>query len=89
VFISTDTFLTVSGIPYVFSCVAKKTRENSKSTYRFFKRQASCDSSGASGLIESRQLAKNIFSSKLKAYGYKSFFARAAEPSVSVLVLPM
>jgi hypothetical protein len=41
------------------------------------------------GTVEGVQLAKDILTSKIKAYGYKSLFAIAAGPIVQLISLPL
>lgn len=81
-------FLSVSVIPHVFSRMDSTTKNVYKRKYRKIKLSANSASLVSIGAIEARQLVKDVISSKLKAYGYKSLLALTIGPIIQVVSLP-
>ena len=75
--------------PHAFSRVQPETKSLYRQKYKRIKKYGSAAVMGGVGLTEGSQLVKDIISSKLKAYGYKSFFALTLGPVVQFVSLPL
>ena len=81
-------FATGSVFPHVFSRVDPIDKYNYREKYREIKKYGTSAALAGVVTVEGTQLVKDIISSKLKAYGYKSLFAIASGPVVRVVALP-
>ena len=79
---------TVSIFPHVFSRVDSVSKSNYKRKYQKIKKYGSGAVLAGVGFTEGTQLAKDLISSKLKAYGYKSLFAVVSGPLIQFVSLP-
>lgn len=79
---------TVSIFPHVFSRMQPETKEVYRQRYKYVKKCGSASVIAGVGISEGTQLAKDLLSSKLKAYGYKSLFAIALGPVIQFISLP-
>jgi hypothetical protein len=79
---------TVSIFPHVFSRLEPTTKAVYRKRYKKLKKYGSVSVIAGVGISEGTQLAKDIISSKLKAYGYKSFFAVTIGPVIQFVSLP-
>lgn len=79
---------TVSILPHVFSRLDPETRKVYKEKYKNIKKYGAVSAMTGVGLSEGTQLVKDIASSKLKAYGYKSLFAVTLGPVIQFVSLP-
>ena len=79
---------TVSIFPHVLSRVDPVSKNNYRRKYQKIKKYGSTAVLTGVGVIEGTQLAKDIISSKLKAYGYKSLFAVVSGPVIQFVSLP-
>jgi len=79
---------TVSIFPHVFSRVQPETKKIYRQKYKNIKKYGSASALASVGLAEGGQLAKDVINSKLKAYGYKSFFAITLGPVIQFVSLP-
>lgn len=82
-------FTTVSVLPHVFSRMDPTAKSLYRNKYKKIKKTLTAGSMITVGSIDGVQLAKDVVSSKLRAYGYKSFFFLAAGPFIQFLSLPM
>jgi hypothetical protein len=79
---------TAAIFPHVFSRLQPETKEVYKQKYKNIKKYGSASVIAGVGISEGTQLAKDVISSKLKAYGYKSLFAIALGPVIQFVSLP-
>ena len=79
---------TVSIFPHVLSRVDPVSKNNYRRKYQKIKKYGSAAVLTGVGVTEGTQLAKDVISSKLKAYGYKSLFAVVAGPVIQFVSLP-
>ena len=79
---------TVSIFPHVFSRLELETKKVYRQKYKNIKKYGSASVIAGVGISEGTQLAKDIISSKLKAYGYKSLFAITLGPVIQFVSLP-
>lgn len=79
---------TVSIFPHVLSRVDPVSKNNYRRKYQKIKKYGSTAVLTGVGVIEGTQLAKDVISSKLKAYGYKSLFAVVSGPVIQFVSLP-
>lgn len=79
---------TVSIFPHVLSRVDPISKDNYRKRYQNIKKYGSAAVLTGVGVTEGTQLAKDIISSKLKAYGYKSLFAIVSGPMIQFVSLP-
>lgn len=79
---------TVSIFPHVLSRVDPVSKNNYRRKYQKVKKYGSTAVLTGVGVVEGTQLAKDIIYSKLKAYGYKSFFAVVSGPAIQFVTLP-
>ena len=79
---------TVSIFPHVLSRVDPITKDGYRRKYQKIKKYGSAAVLTGVGLTEGTQLAKDLISSKLKAYGYKSLFAVVSGPVIQFVSLP-
>ena len=79
---------TISVFPHVFSRVHPETKTIYKQKYKTIKKYGTALVNSGVGISEGTQLAKDLISSKLKAYGYKSLFAIALGPLIQFVSLP-
>lgn len=79
---------TVSIFPHVFSRLEPGTKSVYRQKYRKIKKYGSASIIAGTGVTEGTQLAKDLISSKLKAYGYKSLFAITLGPIIQFVSLP-
>ena len=79
---------TVSIFPHVLSRVDPVNKNNYRRKYQKIKKYGSAAVLTGVGVTEGTQLAKDVLSSKLKAYGYKSLFAVASGPVIQFVSLP-
>lgn len=79
---------TVSIFPHVFSRLQPETKRIYRQKYKNIKKYGSASAIVGVGLSEGTQLAKDVISSKLKAYGYKSLFAITLGPVIQFVSLP-
>ena len=79
---------TVSIFPHVFSRVDPVNKNKYRKNYQKFKKYGSTAVLTGVGFTEGTQLAKDLISSKLKAYGYKSFFAVISGPVIQFISVP-
>ena len=79
---------TVSIFPHVFSRLDAKPKTVYRDQYKQMKQVVTAGSMVTVGTIDGTQLVKDVLSSKLRAYGYKSFFAVAAGPVVQIISIP-
>ena len=80
---------TVSIFPHVLSRVDPVTKNNYRRKYQKIKKYGSAAVLTGVGFTEGTQLAKDVISSKLKAYGYKSLFAVVSGPVIQFVSLPL
>lgn len=76
-------------MPHVFSRLDPETKAIYKKQYKKFKRSGSVLVLGTVGVADGKRLAVHILSSKLKANGYKSFFAITLGPFIQFGSLPL
>lgn len=81
--------LNYSVIPHLFSKLDAETKSAYRERYKNVKRTAVFGSMGTVTAIEGFELCKDIFNSKLKAYGYKSLFVVALGPFLQIVSLPI
>ena len=79
---------TVSIFPHVFSRLQPETKKIYRQKYKNIKKYGSASVIAGVGISEGTELAKDIISSKLKAYGYKSLFAITIDPVFQFISLP-
>ena len=79
---------TVSIFPHVFSRLQPETKKIYRQKYKNIKKYGSASVIAGVGISEGTELAKDIISSKLKAYGYKSLFAITIGPVIQFISLP-
>lgn len=79
---------TVSIFPHVLSRVDPVSKNNYRRKYQKIKKYGSAAVLTGVGVTEGTQLAKDVISSKLKAYGYKSLFAVVSGPVIQFVSLP-
>ena len=79
---------TVSIFPHVFSRLQPETKKIYRQKYKNIKKYGSASAIAGVGISEGTELAKDIISSKLKAYGYKSLFAITIGPVIQFVSLP-
>ena len=79
---------TVSILPHVFSRLEPETKKVYRKKYKTIKKYGSASVMAGVGISEGTQLAKDLLSSKLKAYGYKSLFAITLGPVIQFVSLP-
>ena len=79
---------TVSIFPHVLSRVDPVKKNNYRRKYQKIKKYGSAAVLTGVGVTEGTQLAKDVISSKLKAYGYKSLFAVVSGPVIQFVSLP-
>lgn len=79
---------TVSIFPHVLSRVDPVSKINYRRKYQKIKKYGSAAVLTGVGVTEGTELAKDIISSKLKAYGYKSLFAVVSGPLIQFVSLP-
>jgi len=79
---------TVSVLPHVFSRLEPENKAIIKKKYKALKKYGSASVMVGVGVTEATQLTKDIVSSKLKAYGYKSLFAVTLGPVVQYVSVP-
>jgi len=65
-----------------------ETKDLYRRKYIHIKKYGSASAIAGIGIADGTQLAKDIISSKLRAYGYKSLFAIALGPAVQFASLP-
>ena len=82
------TISTVSVLPHVFSRLEPTTKNIYRQKYKTIKKYGSASVIAGVGVTEGTQLAKDIISSKLKAYGYKSLFAITLGPIIQFVSIP-
>lgn len=82
-------YLNVSVLPHVFSRMDPKTKSLYRNKYKKIKRVGSFTAINAVAANEGTQLAKDLISSKLRAYGYKSLFAILGGPIMQLVSLPL
>ena len=63
-------------------------KNNYRKKYQKIKKYGSAAVLTGVGITEGTQLAKDVISSKLKAYGYKSLFAVVSGPVIQCISLP-
>src|SRR5210317_660639 len=80
---------TVSIFPHVLSRVDPVSKNNYRRKYQKIKKYGSAAVLTGVGVTEGTQLAKDVISSKLKAYGYKSLFAVVSGPVIQFVSLPL
>ena len=80
---------TVSIFPHVLSRVDPISKNKYKKKYQRIKKYGSAAVLTGVGFTEGTQLAKDVISSKLKAYGYKSLFAVVSGPVIQFVSLPL
>lgn len=80
--------MTVSIFPHIFSRVEPETKGVYRKKYKNLKKCGSASIIAGVGISEGTQLAKDVISSKLKAYGYKSLFAITLGPMIQFVSLP-
>jgi hypothetical protein len=80
---------TVSVLPHVFSRMDRNTKKFYREKYKNIKKTFTVGTMVSVSAIDGVELAKDILSSKLRAYGYKSLFAIAAGPIIQVIALPL
>ena len=79
---------TISIFPHVLSRVDPVNKNNYRRKYQKIKKYGSAAVLTGVGVTEGTQLAKDVISSKLKAYGYKSLFAVVSGPVIQFVSLP-
>ena len=79
---------TISIFPHVLSRLNSVSKNNYRRKYQKIKKYGSTAVLTGVGVIEGTQLAKDIISSKLKAYGYKSLFAVVSGRVIQFVSLP-
>lgn len=79
---------TISIFPHVLSRVDPVNKNNYRKKYQKIKKYGSAAVLTGVGVTEGTQLAKDVISSKLKAYGYKSLFAVVSGPVIQFVSLP-
>jgi len=79
---------TVSILPHVFSRLEPETKKVYRKKYKTIKKYGSASVMAGVGISEGTQLAKDLLSSKLKAYGYKSLFAITLGPVIQFVSIP-
>ena len=79
---------TASIFPHVLSRVDPVNKNNYRRKYQKIKKYGSAAVLTGVGVTEGTQLAKDVISSKLKAYGYKSLFAVVSGPLIQFVSLP-
>ena len=79
---------TVSIFPHVFSRLQPETKKIYRQKYKNIKKYGSASVIAGVGISEGTELAKDVISSKLKAYGYKSLFAITIDPVIQFISLP-
>jgi hypothetical protein len=79
---------TVSVLPHVFSRLEPGTKAVYLKKYKNIKKYGSASVIVGVSITEGTQLAKDLVSSKLKAYGYKSLFAITLGPILQFVSLP-
>ena len=79
---------TVSIFPHVFSRLQPETKKVYKQKYKNIKKYGCASVITGVALSEGTQLAKDVISSKLKAYGYKSLFAITRGPVIQFVSIP-
>lgn len=80
--------INVSIFPHLFSRINPKTKAEQRRKYKNLKSTGSAAVIAGVEFTEGTQLAKAILCSKLRAYGYKSFFAIAVGPAIQFISLP-
>lgn len=80
---------TVSIFPHVFSRLQPETKKVYRQKYKNIKKYGSASVIAGVGISEGTQLAKDLISSKLKAYGYKSLFAITLGPMIQFASIPL
>lgn len=80
---------TVSIFPHVLSRLEPVTKNNYRKKYQKIKKYGSAAALAGVGVTEGTQLVKDVISSKLKAYGYKSLFAVVSGPVIQVVSFPL
>nr|ULD16285.1 hypothetical protein [Cylindrotheca closterium] len=79
---------TVSIFPHVLSRVDTVSKNNYRKKYQKIKKYGSAAVLTGVEFTEGIQLAKDVISFKLKAYGYKPFFAVVSGPVIQFVSLP-
>ena len=79
---------TASIFPHVFSRLQPETKKIYREKYKNIKKYGSASAIAGVGINEGTELAKDLISSKLKAYGYKSLFAITIGPLIQFVSLP-
>lgn len=74
--------------PHLFSRLDPVSKNNYRKKYKTIKKYGSVVTLTGIGAAEGTQIAKDIVSSKLKAYGYKSFFAVVSGPVIQFISIP-
>jgi hypothetical protein len=82
-------YLMTSGVPHLCSRMDPETKAFYRSKYRTIKKTAIAGSMVTVGTLDGIQLAKDILSSKLQAYGYKSFFCLISGPVLKFIAFPL
>ncbi len=82
------TITTVSVLPHVFSRLDPGSKQIYRKKYKTIKKYGSASVIAGVGVTEATQLTKDIISSKLKAYGYKSLFAVTLGPIIQFISVP-
>lgn len=79
----------MSIFPHAFSKLDPLTKAAYRKRYKQIKQTGCATVIASVGLTEGVQLAKDVLSSKLRAYGYKSLFAIAIGPVIQFVSLPL
>lgn len=79
---------TASIFPHVLSFVDSVSKNNYRRKYQKIKKYRSAAVLTRVRLTEVTRLVKDVISSKLKTYGYKSFFAVVSGPVIQLVCLP-
>ena len=79
---------TVLIFPHVLSRLDPVSKNNYRRKHQKIKKYGSAGVLTGVGVTEGTQLAKDVISSKLKAYGYKSLFAVVSGPVIQFVSLP-
>lgn len=80
--------INVSIFPHLFSRLDETTKAYYRKRYKNLKSASSVGVIAGVGITEGVQLVKDVFCSKLRAYGYKSLFGIVLGPTIQFLSLP-
>lgn len=79
----------VFAVPHVFSRIDKKEKRELRAQYKMLKQGFITTGMLTAGSIDCYKLTKDVIDSKLRAYGYKTFFTLIIGPTIEFMALPL